>query len=483
MEDLTLHPDRYFDPNPDVRNIARDLYESVQALPLVCPHGHVDPRLLAANEPFPEPTSLIITPDHYIFRMLYSQGIRLEDLGIPTRDGIEVESDARKIWQIFADHYHLFRGTPTRAWLDYEFCHVFGIRTKLDSGSAMQVYDEMLEKLQSPEFLPRALFDQFNIEVLTTTDAAADTLEHHQSIRDSGWDGTVVPCFRPDAVFKITSPDWLQQVQRLEAAADAEISSVSEFIAALEDRRAFFREMGAVSTDHAVVEPYTHRLSDRKLESIFEAALRGDADAQDQQQFEGHMLMEMARMSVEDGLVMQIHPGAYRNHNQAIYERFGPDKGADVPVPTEYTKNLHALLNEYGNDPQFRLVVFTLDETTYSRELAPLAGHYPAMRLGPAWWFFDSIEGMRRYRELTTETAGIYNTAGFNDDTRAFLSIPARHDLSRRVDANYVAGLIATHQIDRSDAFEMVRAMAYDLVRETYRLGEYSAAAVAGERS
>ena len=479
MEDLTLHPDRYFDPNPDVRKIARDLYESVKELPLVCPHGHVDPQLLSANEPFPEPTSLIITPDHYIFRMLYSQGIRLEDVGIPSRDGASVESDSRKIWQTFGDHYYLFRGTPTRAWLDYEFYYVFGIRTKLDGDSAMRIYDEMLEKLRSPEFLPRALFDSFGIEVLTTTDAAADSLGHHQTIRDSGWDGQVIPCFRPDAVFKITSPQWLTEIERLEAASGVDISSFDDFVAALENRRTFFKEMGAVSTDHAVVEPYTHRLSERKLESIFDSALRGDVDLQDQHQFEGHMLMEMARMSVDDGLVMQIHPGSFRDHNSAVYERFGADKGGDIPLPTEYTKNLHALLNEYGNDPHFRLVVFTLDETTYSRELAPLAGHYPAMRLGPAWWFFDSIEGMRRYRELTTETAGIYNTAGFNDDTRAFLSIPARHDVSRRVDANFVAGLVATHQIDKTEAYDLVRATAYDLVRETYRLDEHAQAPVA----
>ena len=476
MEALKLHADRYFDPDPDVRSIARDLYESVKDLPLVCPHGHVEPRLLAENEPFPEPTSLIITPDHYIFRMLYSQGIGLDQLGIPTRDGTAVETDPRKIWQVFGAHYYLFRGTPTRAWLDYELYHVFGIRTKLDADSAMRVYDEMLEKLQSPEFLPRALFDQFDIEVLTTTDAAADSLEYHLAIQESEWDGDVIPCFRPDTLFRIASPGWLDELEALEKAADTEISFFSDFIAALERRRVFFRDMGAVSTDHAVVEPFTHRLSDRELESIFESALRGDVGTHDQREFEGHMLMEMARMSVDDGLVMQIHPGAYRNHNLELQERFGADNGADIPLRTEYTKNLHELLNAFGNDSRFRLVVFTLDETSYSRELAPLAGHYPAMRLGPAWWFFDSIEGMRRYREMTTETAGVYNTAGFNDDTRAFLSIPARHDLSRRVDANYVAGLVASHQIDMHDAREMVRATAYDLVRETYRLDERTSA-------
>src|SRR5690606_38293559 len=326
MNSLELHPDRYFDPEPPTRRIARELYESVKDLPLVCPHGHVDPRLLAENEPFPEPTSLIITPDHYIFRMLYSQGIPLEDLGIPARDGTPVESDARRIWQIFADHYHLFLGTPTRAWLDYEFHEVFGIRIALDGQSAMKIYDEILEKLQSPDFLPRELFDRFNIEVLTTTDPASDELRHHAAIRASGWGGKVIPCFRPDAVFRIASPGWLDEVQKLEDVSGISISSYDDFITALENRRAFFKEMGAVSTDHAVVEPYTRRLDRRDVESIFRRALAGEADSAEQRAFEGHMLIEMARMSTEDGLVMQIHPGALRDHNRVIFERFGPDK-------------------------------------------------------------------------------------------------------------------------------------------------------------
>ena len=470
MEPLELHPDRFFEPDPTIRRIARELYEGTAGLPLVCPHGHVPPELLAENGRFPEPTSLIITPDHYIFRMLYSQGVALEELGIPTQDGTPVESDPRRIWQIFADNYHLFLGTPTRAWLDYEFYHVFGIRHRLESDSAMHIYDQINEQLQEDAFRPRALFDQFNIEVLTTTDAAFDSLEHHQATRESGWDGTVVPCFRPDAVFRLASPMWRQDVDRLADAAGMSIDRYADFIDALEDRRAFFKEMGATSTDHAVVEPFTSRLSDAEAEQLFGKALGGDATAEDQRLFEGHMLMEMARMSVDDGLVMQIHPGAYRNHNAAVYDRFGPDKGGDIPLATEYTVNLRALLNEYGTDDRFTLVLFTLDESTYARELAPLAGHYPALRLGPAWWFFDSIDGMRRYRDLVTETAGVYNTAGFNDDTRAFLSIPARHDLSRRVDANYLAGLVATHRIELSDAHVLARAMAYDLARSTYRL-------------
>lgn len=480
VEPLTLHPDRFFDADPTIRRFARTLYEAVQDLPLICPHGHVPPALLAENNLFPEPTSLIITPDHYIFRMLYSQGILLEELGIPTEDGTPVEQDPRVIWQRFADHYYLFLGTPTRAWLDYELYHVFGIRTKLTGDSAMVIYDALLEQLQQPAFRPQALFQQFNIEVLTTTDGAADSLEHHQTLRDADWGGRVVPCFRPDAVLQIAKPGWAQELERLEAAAAMEIGSYAAFIEALENRRAFFKAMGATSTDHAVLVPYTERLSEQAADDLFQQARRGAATDEDQARFEAHMLMEMARMSVEDGLVMQIHPGSLRNHNEALYRRFGADKGADIPLATEYTRNLKALLNAYGSDPRLTLVVFTLDESTYSRELAPLAGHYPAMKLGPAWWFFDSIEGMKRYREHVTETAGIYNTAGFNDDTRAFLSIPARHDLSRRVDANYLARLVAQHRVDLSDAQEMMRALAYDLAKQTYRLGDEASAAVSG---
>lgn len=470
MEPLELHEDRYFDSDPTIRKIARSLYEETKDLPIVAPHGHVDPRLLAENQPFPEPTSLILIPDHYIFRMLYSQGIPLESLGIPTKDGSPVEKDFRKIWQIFADHYYLFAGTPTGAWLAHEFYEVFGIRTKLNSESAMLIYDEINEKLKSPEFLPRALFDRFNIEVLSTTDAAADTLEYHIQIRDSGWGGRVIPTFRPDAVMNIHAPDWKQQVAALEHVSGVEIETYDDFIRALESRRAYFKSLGAVATDHAVVVPYTYKLNPEEADKLFQKALREQANAEDEALFQANMLMEMARMSTEDGLVMQLHPGSFRNHNREIFERFGWDKGADIPIQTEYTRNLYELLNTYGNNSEFTFIIFTLDETTYSRELAPLAGHYPSLKLGPAWWFHDSIEGMTRYRQHCTETAGIYNTAGFNDDTRAFPSIPARHDLSRRVDANYLAGLVARHIIDMSDARNMARSLAYDLVRKTYKL-------------
>jgi glucuronate isomerase len=457
-----LHEDRFFDPDPAIRRVARGLYEQTHRLPIISPHGHVDPRILAENAPFPEPTSLIVQPDHYILRLLYARGIPLEAL---------LEGDPRKIWQLFADHYFLFHGTPTGAWLDHQLHEVFGIGERLTGETAGRVYDAIVERLRSPEFRPRALFERFNIEVLATTDKASDPLDHHRAIRESGWKGRVIPCFRPDAVFKIAAPGWPAELEALGREHGAPLVDYAEFVLALEDRRIFFKRMGATATDHAVMQPYTEWLPPEETERLFQLARQGEVSAADERRFEAHLLIEMARMSLEDGLVMQIHAGAFRNHNQYVFERFGPDRGGDIPVATEFTRNLRALLNAYGNDPRFTLVLFTLDESTYSRELAPLAGHYPAVRLGPPWWFHDSPEGMRRFREQTTETAGIYKTAGFNDDTRAFCSIPARHDLARRIDANYLAGLVARHLIDESDARRMARALAYDLAKETYKLG------------
>ncbi len=470
MNGSVLDKYRFFDTDERIRQIAFDLYSSVKDLPIISPHGHVDPALLAGNEPFPDPTELFIIPDHYIYRMLYSQGIKLEGLGIPTVDGTEVEKDHRKIWQIFGDNFYLFAGTPTGVWLRHEFVEVFGIEEKLNSKNAMDIYDRIQEKLKTKEFLPRTLFDKFNIEVLSTTDGAADTLEHHKKIKESGWKGRVVPCFRPDAVVNILTKNWKNEIDRLSSASKIEINSYKDFIKAIENRREYFKANGAVSTDQGTISPYTHKLSYGEADAIFSRALKGLASESDWMLFTANMLMEMARMSTEDGLVMQLHPGSLRNHNQKLYERFGLDKGADIPVQTEYTKNLYELLNKYGSYPGFTVIVFTLDESTYSRELATLAGHYPAMRLGPPWWFHDSIQGMTRFRQSVTETAGFYNTVGFNDDTRAFLSIPARHDLARRMDSNFLAGLVARHIIDMDEARQLSRALAYELVKKAYKL-------------
>lgn len=463
---------RYFDSDPVIRRHARALYDETRGLPIVSPHGHVDAAILAKNEPFTDPASLIITPDHYVLRMLYSRGVALEALGISAIDGSPpaAEQDPRKIWRTFADHWRLFRATPTRAWLEYELREVFGVKRELDSGSAQQVYDEIQEKLKSPEFLPRALLKRFNIEVLTTTDAASDTLEHHRALGAMDCGTQVIPTFRPDAVFQIAAPAWSEELSRLERAAGGAIGNYGDLVKALARRRAEFKAMGATATDHGVVSPTTERLPEAEAESLFARAREGAATGEDQARFEAHLLMEMARMSVDDGLVMQLHAGAMRDHNELIHRRFGPHRGGDIPVTTEFTRSLRPLLNAYGNDSRFHFIVFTLDESTYSRELAPLAGHYPAMLLGAPWWFHDSIEGMMRYRQQVIETAGIENTAGFTDDTRAFCSIPARHDLARRVDANYLGGLVARQVIGMDDASDMARAMAYDLAKRAYRL-------------
>jgi glucuronate isomerase len=473
-DELVLHDDRFFDSDPTVRRVARNLYDETRRLPIVSPHGHVDARIFADDSPFPEPAALIVVPDHYILRMLYSRGIALEGLGVAPRGGGQREQDPRKIWQLLGDHYHIFRGTPSAAWLDYELYHVFDVRKKLNHDTAQTIYDQIDEKLGSPEFRPRALFERFNIEVLATTDGAADALESHAALLKSGWRGRVIPTFRPDAVLKIASPEWSEQIAAVGRAINEPIPDYPSFVEALSARRAFFRTLGATATDHGVEEPYTERLPDDEADRLFTLALAGGATAADARRFEAHMLMEMARMSIEDGLVMQLHAGVSRNHNRPLFERFGADRGADIPITTEYTRNLRNLLSAYGNDSRLRVILFTLDEATYARELAPLAGHYPAVTLGPPWWFNDSIEGMTRFRQSTTETAGIYNTAGFNDDTRAFCSIPARHDLARRVDANWLAGLVARHVIDRSDASRMARALAYELAKHAYRLGDAS---------
>jgi glucuronate isomerase len=469
-----LHEDRYFDPDPSIRRHARALYEATRGLPIISPHGHVDPAMLASDDPFPDPAALLVTPDHYVTRMLYSRGVPLESLGIPPIDGKPpgAEADPRKIWQVFVDHYDLFRGTPTRAWLEFELREVLGVDHELSSRSAQRVYDQIVERLQWPEFKPRALFRRFNIEVLATTDAASDALEHHERLRDADLGGRVIPTFRPDALFRIASPGWSSELARFERVSGGAIAGCAELVAAMARRRAVFKALGATATDHAVVAPRTERLPDVEAERLFAKAFLRAADGDDQARFEAHLLMEMARLSLDDGLVMQLHAGALRDHNQSVFDRFGPDRGGDIPVATEFTRNLRPLLNAYGNDTRFRCIVFTLDESTYSRELAPLAGHYPALLLGAPWWFHDSMEGMTRFRQRVTETAGIANTAGFTDDTRAFCSIPARHDLARRIDANYLAGLVARHVLSLADAREMALELAYGLAKRAYRLGE-----------
>lgn len=466
-----LSEDRFFDPEPTQRRIAMKLYDSVAHLPIISPHSHVDPRLLAdEHSSFGTPADLLIIPDHYVFRMLYSQGIPLENLGIPRRDGGPTEKDHRKVWQTFADHFYLFRGTPTGVWLADELNNVFGIEEKLTGQNAQSIYDQIEAKLKRPEFQPRALFKRFNIEVMCTTDAATDSLTYHQMLQRSGWSGKIRPTFRPDAVVHLQTPGWRDNIKALSKTSGIAVTSYKKFVRALEDRRAFFKSMGALAADHATESAYTAELRPSEAEAIFHRALHGKANAEDARRFNAHMIMEFARMSIDDGLVMQLHVGSIRDHNHYIYGRFGPNMGADIPSQSEFTKNLRPLLNKYGIDTRLTLILFTLDESAYARELAPLAGHYPAVLLGPPWWFHDSLNGMRRYFNRVMETAGLQNTVGFNDDTRAFPSIPARHDLWRRLSANWIAGLVVRGIVDKEDASEMILDMAYRLAKKAYKI-------------
>jgi glucuronate isomerase len=468
---LRLHPDRLFPRDEATRAVARRLHNAVRDLPILSPHGHTDPAWFAHNAPFKDPADLLIVPDHYVFRMLYSQGVPLEALGVPRIDGGPVEQDPRRIWRTFAERYYLFRGTPSRLWLDWVFAEVFGLKTRLDADNADFYYDVIDAALRQPQFRPRALFEQFNIELIATTESPLDPLDHHRAIAASGWRGRVVTAYRPDPVVDPEYPGFRDNLRRFGEVGGEDVSTFAGYLRAHENRRAFFREVGgATSTDHGHPSAFTADLAPADAEALYARVASGPVTAGEAELFRGQMLTEMARMSIADGMVMQIHPGVLRNHNEAVLARFGRDMGADIPVAGEYVRALKPLLDRFGNTPGFSLILFTIDETVYSRELAPLAGHYPCLKLGPPWWFHDSPEGMRRFREQATETAGFYNTVGFNDDTRAFLSIPARHDVARRMDCAFLARLVAEHRLDEDEAHEVARALAYDLVKAAYKL-------------
>ncbi|WP_446745862.1 glucuronate isomerase [Silvibacterium acidisoli] len=461
-----LNEDRLFPAEPITRAIAKRLYQSVRSLPIVSPHGHTQAAWFAHNQAFPDPAKLFVQPDHYVFRMLYSQGVSLESLEI----GKAVIDDPHSVWRIFAEHYYLFRGTPTRLWLDYAFQELFGLTERLSAATADRYFDSISEKLATPEFLPRALYERFGIEVLATTDSPLDSLEDHRLIRESGWSGRIIPTFRPDPVVDPEFHGFRDNIRKLGELTGEDTDNYSGYLHALAKSRERFKALGATATDHGHPTPATANLSRGEAEALYGKIISGNASAAEQELFRAQMLTEMAGMSLRDGLVMQIHPGSLRNHNQQIYEQYGRDMGADIPTATDYVRSLRPLLEKYGNESGLTVILFTLDETTYSRELAPLAGHYPCLKLGPPWWFHDSFEGMMRFRERATETAGFYNTVGFNDDTRAFLSIPARHDVARRVDCAYLAKLVADHRLEEDEAFEIVQDLTVNLVRRAYRL-------------
>jgi glucuronate isomerase len=462
---LKLHPDRLFPAEPQTRAIARELYGAVAKLPIISPHGHTDPEWWATDANFGNAAELLLHPDHYVFRMLHSQGVSLEALGIGNPD-----ADPRESWRLFAERWHLFRGTPSAMWLNWVFAESFGIDVQLSAETSDLYYDQITAALATDAFRPRALFERYNIEVIATTENPLDDLRHHKAIRESGWKGRVITAYRPDPVIDPEFEGFRDNLKALSELSGEDCFSWTGYLAAHRKRRAFFAEMGATSTDHGHPTALTADLQPHEAAGLFTRVTSGTFTAQDAELFRAQMLTEMAGMSVEDGLVMQLHPGVYRNHNPQIFDRFGRDKGADIPLPCEYVHALRPLLSKYGNDPRFSFIVFTLDETSYARELAPLAGHYPAMKLGPAWWFNDSPEGMRRFREMTTETAGFYNTVGFNDDTRAFLSIPARHDVARRMDCGWLAQLVAEHRMEDWEAAELAVDLSYTLAKAAYKL-------------
>jgi glucuronate isomerase len=463
-------PDRLFPVETRLRGMARAFYETVRDLPIISPHGHCDPRWFAENMRFPNPAELLVIPDHYLLRMLASRGIPLTDLGTPCADGGKTEADPREIWRRFAAHYYLFRGTPSAMWLDHTFENLFGIDEILSADTADSYYDYIDVCLGRDEFRPRALFERFNVEVLATTDAATDDLPWHRQLKDSGWSGRILTTYRPDAVVDPDFQGFADNVAKLGEMTGEDVSGWPGYLAAHRGRRAYFKSFGATATDHGHASARTADLTPAEAGALYQKALTGACTPQEADLFRGQMLTEMARMSLDDGLVMQIHPGSHRNHNAGILARHGRDMGFDIPGQTDYVNNLKPLLNAVGMEPGLRIILFTLDETAYGRELAPLAGAYPSLTLGPPWWFFDSFEGIRKFREAVTETCGFYNTAGFNDDTRAFCSIPARHDVARRADCNYLAGLVGTGRLREAEAFEVARDLTYGLVKTAYNL-------------
>jgi glucuronate isomerase len=470
-EPAGLARDRYLGLGTTDTALALELYEGVASLPIVSPHGHVDAAIFVEPKARLDPPGrLFVSSDHYVTRMLYSQGLPLERLGLEPRDERAKQVEDRAIWQALCDNIHLFRGTPSGLWLRETLAGVFGVEERIGPDSAQRLYDRLEERLASPEFSPRALFERFGIETLATTDPPFSRLESHDRLAGEGWYGRIRPTFRPDAIVELRSPGWRQAIAKLEQASGREVGDYEGLIAALEQRRAAFRELGATASDHAATTAEVERLGSREAASIFRSALEGSVSEAEARRFAAHMLSEFAGMSAEDGLVMQLRVGSLRDHNTPLAARFGNDIGADIPIATDWTRGLRPLLGEHGNDASFRLILSTLDESTYSRELAPLAGHYPALRLASPWWFHDSPEGIRRYLERVTETAGIYNLAGFVDDAHVLPTIPARHDLWRRVTCGWLAGRVRAGLIEESEAPELARQLAYGLARSAFRL-------------
>ena len=466
---LVVHPDRLLPSDPGVRAVARDLYESVAGLPIISPHGHVPAQWLAQDTPFTDPTSLLITPDHYVNRMLHAHGVQLSDLGVG--QGTLTEEESRQAFRILCAHWTDYRGTPVRFWFDAQLAEIFGVKVRPSAETADEIYDQIAACIATPDFTPRALYAKFDIEVLATTDDPCDDLSAHQFLRDDPtWPGRVIPTFRPDKYLEAASPTWAADVDRLAEVSGIDTGSYAGYVGAMENRRQYFKDHGAVSSDHSHVDARTDTLDVSEAERLYALAHRGDITAHEATALRRHLMSEMARMACDDGLVMTLHPGVRRNHHLPTYEKYGADVGTDIPVPVEFTDALRPMLNRYGTHPNFQLVIFTLDETVFSREVAPLAGFYPSVFAGAPWWFIDAPEAIRRYRSAVTESAGISKTSGFIDDTRAFCSIPARHDMSRRLDAGFVAQLVAEHRLDEDEAPDVIHDLVVTNPRKAFKL-------------
>ena len=467
---MQMLSDRYLTDDAGALPLARELYEVMKQYPILSPHGHIDPKVILENKAFANPVELLITPDHYITRMLYSQGLSYESLGIPKKDGSGGSVDPKVVWRLVAEHWHLFRATPSRIWVQEILHTLFGIDEVLSKDNADKLYEVIDSKLKTKEFLPQALFNQFKIEVLATTDATADDLKTHKAISGLGLNGRVIPTFRPDDVSDPLRADFSTAIDKLGAVSGVVITSFASLLEALRVQRTLFKSMGATATDHGVFSAQTLVATDSEKEALFKQVMQGGADISVVEKYRAVMLMEHARMSADDGLVMQLHPGSLRNYDKKIFDTYGADRGFDIPVALTFTKELQPLLNEVGSSKNFKMVLYTLDEATYSRELAPIAGAYPSVRLGPPWWFLDSLNGMARWRDAVTETAGYYNTVGFIDDTRAFCSVPVRHDVARRFDAGYLAKEVMRHRISKAEAHELAADVAYKLSKDFFNL-------------
>lgn len=465
---LTLHPDRLLPAGPEARSIAARLYEQIRSLPIISPHGHVDPRVLLADEPFADPTHLLLQPDHYVTRLLHANGVSLADIGVG--EGPLPENRARAAWRLLCANWRVLDGTPMRYWFDSEFGEIFGITDRPTAANSDELYDRIQECLQSADFRPRALLRRFGIDVLATTDDPVDDLAAHEALNRSGIGTRIIPTFRPDRYLEPAGAGWASAVQRLGAAAGTDVDDYAGYVAALEERRRYFVSRGATSSDHSHLDAAAEPLSPAEAGRIYRLALQGRATAAEAVAFRRHMVLEMARMSCDDGLVMTLHPGILRNHHPDTLARFGADTGHDIPVAVEFTRALQPLLQRYGTHPNLHLVLFSVDPTVFAREIAPLAGFYPAVFIGAPWWFLDNPAQIRSFQRGVTEIAGFGKLSGFIDDTRAFCSIPARHDMSRRLDAGFLAELVVEHRLAEDEAVAILSASVTDQPRKVFKL-------------